>query len=354
MVNQLRIFSLLSLLLIAQKAMSGESWIDNILSSPVLGIPIVSYSPETSWEFGGAVQAYFVCEGQDKMSVVQAVGAYSLNNQWYIRPKGTIYAGRKNNWVINFDLSYRNYPNIYYDLGNDFVLKDGKSYGSQQANMRCYPLVNLPDKWYIGPHIHYLYEQTSFTPSASMLGIGITAQYDSRDLIYYPSGGIFFKTSLLHYESLNQHFSRLQSIQTDLRHFVPIYKSLIFAWQLKTEWTIGQNSPFQLIPAIGGEDLIRGVRAGMFRDQAMMALQGELRFPIIWRVSGTVFAGIGDVYNLTNWQWRTPKVGYGVGLRLKINKSNINVRFDVARNNLYKSWNTINSYSFYFTTIEAF
>ena len=105
---------------------------------------------------------------------------------------------------------------------------------------------------------------------------------------------------------------------------------------------------------MGGEDLIRGVRYGMFRDQVMIALQGELRIPLFRQLSGTVFAGVGDVYRYQPWQWSMPKVGYGLGLRFSVNRVRVNIRADVARNNLYKSWNTWESYSFYLTATEAF
>ena len=145
-------------------------------------------------------------------------------------------------------------------------------------------------------------------------------------------------------------------LSTDLRHYIPLYKDLLFAWQFRSEWSVGTaaNRPFQFLPTLGGEDLIRGVRMGMFRDDAMLALQGELRFPVFSLLSGAVFAGVGDVYCYDDWRWTTPKVGYGIGLRLKVNKANINVRVDLARNNLYKSWTARESYSFYLTVTEAF
>jgi hypothetical protein len=92
----------------------------------------------------------------------------------------------------------------------------------------------------------------------------------------------------------------------------------------------------------------------MFTDNAMMALQAEFRFPI-WRfIRIHAFAVIRDVYNTEHWNWATPKIGYGLGLRVGINKAKINIRFDIARNNIYKEWNTLNSYSFYLTATEAF
>ena len=66
-----------------------------------------------------------------------------------------------------------------------------------------------------------------------------------------------------------------------------------------------------------------------------------------------MFAGAGDVYDYQHWQWSVPKIGYGLGLRLTINRAKINIRADVARNNIYP-WQNINGYGFYLTATEAF
>ena len=58
--------------------------------------------------------------------------------------------------------------------------------------------------------------------------------------------------------------------------------------------------------------------------------------------------------NYTHWQWGRPKVGCGLGLRLTINHAKINIRADIARNNIYPNWGDIRGYGFYLTATEAF
>ncbi len=331
--------------------------VDGALNLPAIGAPMITYSPETNWAFGGAVQGYFRCEGQQEASMVQLTGAYTLNRQWYIHTKGTIYVGTERTWLIQYDGGYRNYPDLTYGPGNRLEIKQAIAYNSYRGYVQASGLCAVGSGWSVGPQLHYLYERTDgIQATASMLGFGGIVQYDSRDGHFYPHSGLFFQLSGLHYESFTKDLSRMGLIKTDLRQYVPVYKDILFAWQFRTEWSIGAaaNRPFQLLPVMGGEDLIRGVRMGMFRDDALLALQGELRFPLFWLFSGTVFAGAGDVYNYADWQWQVPKVGYGIGLRLKINSANINVRLDLARNNMYKSWLTRESYSFYLTVTEAF
>ena len=209
------------------------------------------------------------------------------------------------------------------------------------------------------------------------LGIGASIFYDTRSNNYYPLNGLFFKTTITYYQqfSLNSQQSTLSSqknsplilgglaeggegsfliphssflIQLDLRHYIPLYKELILAWNFRSEIAVGNNVPFQLLPTIGGQDLVRGIRQNKFKDNTLFALQTELRIPI-WRfLKGAVFASIGDVYNYNNWHWATPKIGYGVGLRACIHQAKTNIRFDVARQNYSNDW------SFYFTVKEAF
>lgn len=331
---------------------------------PAMAVPVVNYSPETSWVFGGAAQGYFRLPEQGRTSIVQIDGAYSLKKQWYINGQGTIYFGGKTPWQLTFRGGYRDYPDTYYGRGNSHtawndLVRPKTDYSSQRGYVYIQPLLSLPKHWSIGPLFDFRQEKTSLAiPDMCMWGIGLAVQYDTRDVVFYPHSGLFFKFTATHYDRALGSTARLTRLQADLRQFVPIWKDLIFAWQMCTEWALAANGaeavPFQMLPTLGGQDLLRGIPRNMFRDNAMVALQGELRIPI-WRwIHATSFAGIGDVYNTAHWQWAMPKVGYGIGLRASINRAKVNIRFDLARNNIYKEWNTMRSYSFYLTATEAF
>ena len=186
-----------------------------------------------------------------------------------------------------------------------------------------------------------------------MWGLGAVVQYDSRDEIYYPSRGLFLKAVATAYLKPLGSTTTMGLITADLRQFLTLYRQLIFAWQLSAQVALGNDMPFQMLPTLGGQDLLRGVRRNMFRDDMAVALQAELRFPIWDALKGTVFAGVGDVYNLKAWHWAMPKVSYGAGLRVAFNAARVNIRFDVARTNVNPSWRA-DGWSFYLTCTEAF
>ena len=346
----------------------SRTW-GKIWSLPVIGVPIIVHSPETDWGFGAGVQGYFKLPDSERTSIVYGDGCYTLNKQYYFSAGGTLYFGGNTPWFMRFRGAYRNYPDVYYGLGNEITeaRKHGEAYLSQRGNASIQAQIFLPANWSVGPAFNFFYEKINseainhinseaINPTV-MWALGAVTQYDTRDTLYYPHKGIFFKASVLHYESALGSSARMTYLQADLRQFITLPKDIIIAWQFATDWALSDNVaaiPFQCLPTLGGQDLVRGVRRNMFRDNVMMALQAEFRFPI-WRfIRFHVFAGIGDVYNTDHWHWATPKVGYGLGLRVGINDAKINVRFDIARNNIYKEWNTWESYSFYITATEAF
>lgn len=368
---------------------------------PAMAVPVINYSPETNWLFGAAAQGYFQIPEQQRTSIVQIDGAYSLQHQWYINAQGTLYFAGKKPFRLLFRGGYRDYPDIYYPLGNGGkqkpVRKTGQVYTSQRGYFHIEPTWQPVGNFGIGIVDDFITEHTTQLavphPDMLMWGLGLVLQYDSRDNTFYPHKGLFFKAMVTYYDKNVGSTECLTHIDFNLRQYIPLYKELIFAWQFRTTWAATKKDallPFQMLPTIGGQDLLRGVPRNMYRDDLMFALQGELRIPIWKYLKGCIFGGFGDVYHITSHSNPTTpnqdypsdnpdtsipypnspvsyrnspsdkqkggyiKVGYGAGLRLTINRAKVNIRFDVARNNIDRAWNTLQSYSLYLTATEAF
>ncbi len=363
--------SLLCLVPFVQVRGEGSRTWDKLWSLPAIGVPIIVHSPETNWGFGAGVQGYFKLPDSEHTSIVYGDGCYTLNKQYYISAGGTLYFGGDTPWFLRFKGSFRDYPDTYYGVGNTVTEErlHGVPYTSQRGAAHIEAQLYLPANWSIGPLFDFTHEKIKKWENEKMgecgnekivnimWSLGVVTQYDTRDTLYYPHNGLFFKASAAHYEPALGSTARMTHLQADLRQFISLPKNIIFAWQFKTEWALSDNVesiPFQMLPTLGGQDLVRGVRQNMFRDNVMMALQAEFRFPLWNFLRLHAFAGIGDVYNTDHWRWATPKIGYGLGLRIGINDAHINIRLDVARNNIYKNWNTWDSYAFYITATEAF
>ena len=371
--------------------MSHAVSLDSLLNLPAMGIPVVNYSPESTWEFGAAAQGYFRLPNQERTSIVQLDGTYSLNHQWYINAQGNLYFGNRisdngyrteKNWQLQFRAGYSNRPATYYGTYNDphfanegnmgiGMLRQGTPYQLQRGYLNIQAPIYIGPNFALGPMTDVLIAQFAiqdlYTTTAPLIqiGLGAVAQYDTRDNIFYPTRGIFFKASAAAAWTNKMDIPQGQQatinglLSADLRHYISLPHDLVIAWQFKgqmllSEYFISHLTLYPMLPRLGGQDGLRGINSDMFRDDIMMALQAELRIPIWSIFRATVFAGIGDVYDFHNWHWEIPKVGYGIGLRAAINKAKVNIRFDVARSNVDPRWNHINAYSFYLTATEAF
>ena len=349
--------------------LNSNRW-DALMNWNFMALPYPSYSPETSWQFGITGVWYFHTSKQStQFSDLNFDMGYTLNRQWYVNANSRIYFNTSTRWYLDAYLSAKHYPDLFFGTTNniDSVYNPALRYTSNFIDLQARPSFYISKHWLAGANIRLRYENSIIGQQNNnsqfsilnsqfhngfgkniFLGIGSAISYDTRSNNYYPLHGLFFKTTITYYQQFISNNSVSANIQLDLRQYIPLYKELIFAWNLRSECAIGNDIPFQLLPTIGGQDLVRGIRQNKFKDNTLFALQTELRIPI-WRfLKGAVFASIGDVYNYNNWQWTTPKIGYGIGLRACIHQAKTNIRFDIARQNYSNDW------SFYFTVKEAF
>ncbi len=369
--------------------MSHAICLDSLLNLPAMGIPVVNYSPESTWEFGAASQGYFRMPNQERSSIVQLDGTYSLKHQWYVNAQGSLYfktMGRGGDeareWQLQFRAGYSDRPATYYGVYHDShfanegnmgvgMLRKGTPYQLQRGYIHMQAPIYISKHVAVGPMADMLVARfdiqdiyTTINPLVQV-ALGAVAQYDSRDNVFYPSRGVFAKVSAAAAWTNKIDIPQGQQaainglLAADIRQYIPLPHNLVVAWQLKTQmmlsdYFISHITLYPMLPRLGGQDGLRGVNSDMFRDDIMMALQTELRIPIWSIFRAAVFAGIGDVYDYHNWHWTVPKVGYGLGLRVAINKAKVNIRFDMARSNVDPRWDNIKAYSFYLTATEAF
>ncbi len=117
----------------------------------------------------------------------------------------------------------------------------------------------------------------------------------------------------------------------DLRRYFPVARTHVVALQALGIATSGEP-PFDLYPQLGGESLLRGYFQGRYRDRSLLALQGEYRLPLFWRLGAAGFVGAGQVaprigdFGLDRF-W----VSGGAGLRfLLARREGLNIRADFA------------------------
>ena len=349
------------------QTLSQETKSDSIVSRRSLFIiPHPGYQQETSWSFGVAGGYYFKSKDISKISSISGSADYTLLNQFIFNITPKIYLA-DNKWYLYSNLNFRDYPDYYYGIGNKST-QIKQTYTSDLFSLTIQPQYALTKNVYIGGIIGTRYESLKTDSSFNSIreqifnqygsagwkpyaeiNAGILTSYDSRDSQFYPQSGIFAKSTLSTAKSIVGTAYSSTSVTLDFRQFLPTFNNQVFAWQIYYAGIFSKNEiPFQLLPTLGGRDMMRGFRQGMYRENVVMLLQTEYRTPIYKRLKGAIFCTMGDVVNSTNYNIDKLKISYGAGLRYRLNDARVHLRFDIAKNNYGEKL------QFYITATEAF
>ena len=340
---------------------------DSIVSKPSLFIiPHPAYQQETSWSGGIAGGYYFKSNDLSKISSISGSADYTLLNQFIVNITPKIYLADKK-WYLYSNLNFRNFPDFYYGIGNQHT-NIQQSFTADIFSLSFQPQYALTKNIYVGlilagrterlrtdstynslyDHIYSKFGDAGWKPYKE-LKVGILSSFDSRDNQFYPQKGIFAKVTLGKANTLWGSSYNTTDFSFDFRQFIPIANNHVLAWQTYFSGIFSKNEvPFQLLPTLGGRDLMRGFRQGMYRDNAMFIFQTEYRMPVYKRLKAALFLSTGDVMDSNDLVINKLKVAYGGGLRYRINDARVHLRVDIAKNNYGEKL------QFYITATEAF
>jgi outer membrane protein assembly factor BamA len=115
----------------------------------------------------------------------------------------------------------------------------------------------------------------------------------------------------------------------DLRRYLPIGESRVVALRA-LGIASGGTVPFQLMPQLGGDQLLRGYFGGRFRERQLLAAQAEFRSRVWKRLGLVAFAAAGQVArDLDGLGIDRFRYSGGLGLRfLLISQEGMNLRAD--------------------------
>ena len=308
-------------------------------------LPVVFYAPETHLGFGGLLYTNFYTVRDDsntKKSTTQTYLDYTTNNQLLFQNDYTVYTSQ-NKYLLKGKIDYVHFPEFYFGLGNETQIENKSliDFNSFLLASGFYRLIKK--KLYTGlliqQHNLWMLDETlmSFDQNRKVYGdmgynytgIGIGVLYDHRNNPLNPSKGYYIELNALSYYDHSKSNGSLKTVMIDARYYHTFFKKLV--WNINLIGAFNQgNVPFRMMPAIGGPRFLRGYYQGRFRDNNLMIVQQEFRYPLFWRLGIAFFTGIGQVaQEVGNFDTKHYHYNYGLGLRFVIDrKENVNVRFD--------------------------
>ena len=119
------------------------------------------------------------------------------------------------------------------------------------------------------------------------------------------------------------------TFEHDDRRYISLADDKVLAIQAYISMAIGE-APFNRLPAMGGQNRMRGYYEGRYRDEAYLMGQVEYRQVLSGRWGFVVLGAVGDVAeDLTKFHGSDFKLAGGAGIRFLFNKEEkVNLRVD--------------------------
>lgn len=303
-----------------------------------VAIPIIFYTPETSFGFGAGGQIYLLKQKNiynDRVSNVFVDFIMTSKKQFIIDVIPQIYFG-KGDYFLDMNFKWKIFPNSFWGIGNTTSNSNKEPYDMTSQILKVSFLKRLPPSLNFG--FEYNYENHNITKVADqgllstgeikgsdgavISGFGVIFNLDTRDKVGSPISGHLLKMNAQFSSELFGATQTYNKFITDLRTYQKVDEKSTLALQLYYEGNYG-NPPFQGLAWYGGGNRARGYYQGRYIDKTLYLIQAEYRYRFHQRWTLAGFGLVGKVANIQRdlFSITDLKPSAGGGIRFKLLKT---------------------------------
>lgn len=316
------------------------------------GFPIAYYTPETGVAIGalGLLTWNWKNDSLNAKKSSTTLGfAYTQRKQILFYLPFNLFL-KSDDWRVNGELGFYEYVYFYYGIGNvngSFEDKQ-EQFDISFPRIRTTVLKKIYPNLFIGARYAFDGYYDLETEANSKLeinrpigidaginsGVGPAFLYDSRSSVFYPRKGVLIDVnSTIDLGGIVSEYKYTRLI-ADASYFISPLKRSVVGFNLNYQQNTG-DVPFYQLSLLGGSKRLRGQFEGEFRDKYAWQSQIEWRQEFLKNWGFTAFFGVGWVAsNWDSWQINNQHLGYGVGMRYKLDKKDhVNIRLDVGFGN---------------------
>lgn len=318
------------------------------LTSGVVPIALPTYAPETQWAVGAALIYYrrLVSEPTPRTSVKLGVVGTQKRQFSVSTVVDQYFIDRA--LRLSFVGSARRFPDSFWPIGASAPESSQEHYRRDELTadigLLCCDRRGLCGGPTVRVERHRIAEaeaggvlasgQVAGATGTTAWSTGLCFESDSRDSVYFPhGGGLGIAKLTVGQADSGGRAATLGRLDLDVRSFFQLHGDHVLALQGMVQLRAGET-PFELMPLLGGDALLRGYYQGRYRDQQLLALQLEYRFPVFWRLGGVLFGGCGEVADdIGALASSALHAAGGGGVRVTLDReAHINLRVDIAAN----------------------
>jgi hypothetical protein len=309
-------------------------------------LPVIFYQPETGTGFG-AIATYYFRPGASAGTVVppseiSGSAIYTTKKQ-ILTSLGTRLYLSGGALRLAGSVAFTKFPTKFWGIGNDTPEDAEEDYTPLTASALGEVLHEVASGWFAGARLQVARRELRELSDSGQLVTGtvpgsedgriiegtLLLVHDVRNGTLYPTRGRYYQLGLLGAATALGSDFGYGGVRLDLREYLSPGGRHVLALRALGDARSG-IPPFDILPQLGGDVLLRGYYAGRFRDQLMIAFQTEYRLPVIWRIGMVAFAEAGQVApRAGDLQWDGFKASVGGGLRFLLSpKEGLNIRAD--------------------------
>ncbi len=317
----------------------------------VSAIPAIGYSQITQYAVVLSANIAFYTGKKDDANISSILTSitYSQLKQVILPVQANIWS-KNGKYNIQTDWRYLQYPSFTYGFGTQPIsMVDTINYSylrlhqsiSRTIAKNLYAGIGLDIDYYWNiQELSHPAEKTDFdiyglTKTELASGITFNLLYDSRKNSINPDNGSYLNVAFrpkFTFMGSNTNWQSLLIEYKGYKKFPANSDNVIALWSYN--WlTLGGKPPYLLLPSTGWDAYVntgRGYIQGRFRGSDMLYLETEYRFNITSNglFGGVIFANAETFSNRASTLAGSPSIntfdpiqpGYGVGLRIKLNK----------------------------------
>ena len=325
-------------------------------------VPAAGYAMHTGW--AGIITGNVGFYNGDNVGGLQKISSllvdvtYTANKQVMVPFYANIWT-KNNKYNILIDHRFIKYPSKVFGIEDMREIADGYFVDYNGMKLHQTILRTVAPNLYLGLGYYFdalcnirelnppaqfttAFQEYGLQSKATAAGPVLQVLYDTRLSTINPLEGFYASLAYRNNISWMGSQSHWQGIQLDIRKYIrfPSNTSNTLAFWNLNWFTINGRPPFLMLPSNGWDDSYnsgRGYIQGRFRGRNMRYYETEYRFSITrdGLLGGTLFVNGQTFSSQTFKKYVSLKTGYGIGLRVKLNKfsgANICIDYGFGKN----------------------